>query len=55
LAIDALGTHLYVAAPALSEIFALTINTDGSLTPIAGSPFPATGAALLTIFEAPST
>lgn len=53
LAINALGTLLYAAAPAMDQISAYSINLDGTLTPLSGSPFPTTGAALLTIYQMP--
>ena len=54
LVIDSSGTHLYCAAAASNGIFAFTIAADGSLTPLAGSPFPATGPVLLTIVQMPT-
>jgi len=54
LAIDSSGARLYAAAAAGNSIFAFTINSDGSLSPLAGSPFPATSAVLLTIVQMPS-
>jgi 6-phosphogluconolactonase (cycloisomerase 2 family) len=53
MAMDSVRFHLYAAAPASSSIVGFTIGSDGSLTPITGSPFPAPGAALLTIVQMP--
>jgi 6-phosphogluconolactonase len=51
---DSLFQHLYAASPSRG-IVAFTIGADGSLSPLAGSPFPANGAALLTIVQMPGT
>jgi len=48
LVIDPLGPFLY--ASGASTISAYTVNTQtGALTPIAGSPFPAPPATVLTL------
>jgi 6-phosphogluconolactonase len=49
---DPSGKFLYGASGA--GIFAFTINPDGSLTPLSGSPFPATGARVLTVVQLPT-
>jgi Lactonase, 7-bladed beta-propeller len=41
LAVSVDGRFLYAANPDANQIIALSISTDGSLAPIAGSPFPA--------------
>jgi 6-phosphogluconolactonase len=50
---DPSGKFLYGAGGA--GIFAFTINADGSLTPVSGSPFPAAGPTVLTIVQMPSS
>ena len=55
MAINPEGTRLYAAAPAAGAIVGFTINSDGSLTPLDGSPFAITGPVLLTYVQMPST
>ena len=50
---DPSGKFLYGASGA--GIFAFTINADGSLRPLSGSPFPAAGARLLTAVQLPTS
>jgi 6-phosphogluconolactonase (cycloisomerase 2 family) len=50
---DPSGKFLYGASGA--GIFAFAINPDGSLTPLSGSPFPASGARLLTVVQVPTS
>ena len=45
------GRFLYGTSGA--GVFAFTINANGSLTPLPGSPFPATGSTVLTIVQMP--
>jgi 6-phosphogluconolactonase len=52
LAVDANTTVLYVTEQTTHDIAALAIRSDGTLTPIAGSPFPvATAATAITLVQ----
>jgi hypothetical protein len=45
--------YMYVSLPASNSIVGYSIGADGSLTTLAGSPFPASGAAALTVVQIP--